>query len=277
MNGISSIYSWESKYKRILGNNNELTLIYISSPVGTAPKKSSRVYLSDLIPFFSFRNVLAQLSKSLLMPANKIMFEYNSFLNEQLMNDTESETPFDWNESMIRNLRPVISSFISNISISAVKSTLQSILLTVIKLPPRVVDKFVKDLTKSMNRKLERLTSIQVSYKMFKTALCGYSLLAISSGVVDLFVTLVLRRRSLGVLQCMYVVTRKVVLVGVSAVAYSGGYALSVYPVACGLFSFVPWMIPLFCGLCSSAAEGASISLVSFFLPEIPAEDPHTK
>eukprot|EP01036_Dinobryon_divergens_P026839 gene26839-35531_t len=234
----------------------------------TQAKHKSRVYLSDVNSFFTLANITAQLSRALLIPANGFVGDYNSFLNDQLMNDNESDTPFDWEESMKKHFRPVIPSFIRNISISAIKSTLQSILIAV--LPPQLADKLTKDCSKSLCRKLKRFeSSLEVSRRIFKTFLLGNSLFAISGGIVDLIYSLFLSSRKLSNKQRVYIVARKVLLVGSCALASAAGYSLSAYPIAQSRNFLPAYIINNAPGICSGILEAACSVLVSLFIPDV--------
>lgn len=281
MFGLSSISLFDIGYRHwnsirdnkntflLISNTNFKTVAHEEQLINSKQAdKKCRVYLNDVNSFFTLSNVTTQLSRAILIPANGLVGEYNSFLNEQLMNDTESDIPFDWEGSMKRHFSPVIPSFIRNISISAIKSTLQSILISV--LPPRLADKLMKDYTKSLLRKLKRFESHQeVCRRMFKTFFLGNSIFAISSGIADLIYSLFLSRRPLNNKQRVYIVARKVLLVGTCAVVSAAGFSFSTYPIALGRTFLPDFVITNAPALGGGAMETVWAMLVSLVIPDI--------
>lgn len=148
--------------------------------------------MEDLKPFsdfFTVKNVTIQFTKSILIPANTIVFEYNNFLMKVMEEkDMNKEEEFLWEDCLKRNWHAFISSAKRFYSVSFIKKVIESIVEKYI--PLKYADKLTKDVTKSMFRKCAKYTKFEACRRIFSTSIWANAILLYSSFLYDFSVSL---------------------------------------------------------------------------------------
>jgi hypothetical protein len=194
----------------------------------------TRRYLDDYQKFssaFTLKNLVMQVIKGACLPLLGITKELEAHNKEQLQAYERGEKfdkDFDWKGAVERQLPTFISSTQRFYITSIIRRGYDLCLL--LNYPPKLVDHFTKDVTKSAVRKINRLGRTKASLRMCKTALLGGFLNYFSSLTYDIlfasFEYLRSKKKEIDVVKTLQWLSKRTLYYAVLVTSSTAGFSL---------------------------------------------------
>ncbi len=147
------------------------------------------MYKEDFKPFTDVlmpKNILLQVAKATILPANLVMNDFNQLIIEAEKNK-QKVPDFDWKASISKHFATWPDNVTRFFTCSLIKKTLEEIAL--FNCSARIVDKLTKDTLKSLRRKYVKFGNFTACQKIFQTYLWSNVLTSAAMFLYDIVQT----------------------------------------------------------------------------------------